>query len=463
MRQENVNKAQEVTKKAQEDLARRRRDLMSKQQQWVEEELAARAARGEDTGMMGKMGAMKSVMNRLKDEIKTEQEVIQKKHGNSFAAGAAKWAGEMDSMEDSPMVQLGDASTAAPFTTRAPSIGAVVDIVRQGRCTLLSAVQQMEIMMLESMIAAYTLAAMAVDGTRPSEAQMMASGTLMSVASLAFSFAQPLDRMHPTRPLVSVFHKAIFFSMMGQLLIHLGCMVYISGFAKDIMGEEALKEVVQFEKDRNKKIDSMDESAFDDWSWFLSVPFKPNLLNTVCWLVESSQQVSVLFVNYKGRPWMKGLLENQPLFLSIFVCIIMVGICAWGAIPWLNDILNLVVVPQELRIHVMCTLMLSLVGSFLWDRLMLMTFAPEIFQCYISEAKATTFMDFYPLLKTVGMVLGGLIFLGAGNPIMWGIAFMIYRSHKSSQQQAGQAAAGATPAGQGGSGTATQGGGKKKA
>ena len=23
-------------------------------------------------------------------------------------------------------------------------------------------------------------------------------------------------------------------------------------------------------------------------------------------------QVSVIFVNYKGRPWMKGLLENQP-------------------------------------------------------------------------------------------------------------------------------------------------------
>lgn len=70
----------------------------------------------------------------------------------------------LDSMEDTPMVQLGDASTAAPFTTRTPSISSVswrcdggipwessphsprtqvVDIIRQGRCTLLSAVQQM--------------------------------------------------------------------------------------------------------------------------------------------------------------------------------------------------------------------------------------------------------------------------------------------------------------------------------
>ena len=49
-------------------------------------------------------------------------------------------------------------------------------------------------------------------------------------------------------------------------------------------------------------------------------PFMPNLLNTVVFLVETSQMVAVLFVNYKGRPWMKGLLENHALFLSVFLC-----------------------------------------------------------------------------------------------------------------------------------------------
>merc|ERR1719450_2011154 len=198
---------------------------------------------------------MKQVMGRLQSEIKKEQELMQKKHGNSFAAGAAKWAGDMDQLEDTPMVQLGDASIAAPFPTRTPSISSTVDIVRQGRCTLLSAVQQVQIMMLESMISAYTMSAMSVDGTRPSEAQMMASGSLMTVASLAFSFARPVDRMHPCRPLASVFHPAILFSMLGQLAIHLGCMIYIANLAKEIMGPEALKEIVDFEKKRNEHID----------------------------------------------------------------------------------------------------------------------------------------------------------------------------------------------------------------
>merc|ERR1719443_528207 len=108
-------KQQELSKKANEELSRKRREYMSKQQQWVEEELKARAQRGEDTGVMGQFGAMKQVMGRLKTELKKEQDAIQTKHGNAFAAGAAKWAGEMDQLEDTPMVQLGDASIAAPF------------------------------------------------------------------------------------------------------------------------------------------------------------------------------------------------------------------------------------------------------------------------------------------------------------------------------------------------------------
>merc|ERR1712154_335371 len=115
---------------------------------------------------------------------------------------------------------------------------------------------------------------MSVDGTRPSEAQMMASGTLISVASLAFSFARPVDRMHPVRPLASVFHPAILFSMLGQLAIHLFCMVYIAQLAKDIMGPEQLKEIIEFEKERNKKIEAMDEEVMNDFNWLLSVPFK---------------------------------------------------------------------------------------------------------------------------------------------------------------------------------------------
>lgn len=58
-------------------------------------------------------------------------------------------------------------------------------------------------------------------------------------------------------------------------------------------------------------------------------PFMPNLMNTTIFLVETAQIVSVLFVNYKGRPFMKGMLENHALFWSLFLCIAGITFAAW--------------------------------------------------------------------------------------------------------------------------------------
>ena len=71
-----------------------------------------------------------------------------------------------------PIVRPGDASIAAPFTSRVPSVRSVVQLIRQGRCTLLSALQQQQIMMLESVISAVTLSSLSLEGSRTSERQV---------------------------------------------------------------------------------------------------------------------------------------------------------------------------------------------------------------------------------------------------------------------------------------------------
>merc|ERR1719433_585560 len=156
-----------------------------------------------------------------------------------------------------PMVRPGDASIAAPFTSKAPSVKHCIDLIRQGRCTLLSALQQQQIMMLNCIINAYVLSALSLEGSRSSERQMMASHWLLTTAFLAFAYASPCDRMHPVRPLRSLFHPAVFVSMIGQAGIHLICMVVAVRMARACMDENsderqagwsgpALKDVSEF-------------------------------------------------------------------------------------------------------------------------------------------------------------------------------------------------------------------------
>ena len=103
--------------------------------------------------------------------------------------------------------------------------------------------------------------------------------------------------------------------------------------SKARMGEAAVKAVVAFQRKARAGELAGDTDDDDPLAWFTSMwatPFLPNLLNTCVFLVETSQMVAVLLVNYKGRPWMKGLSENHALFLSLFLSIGGVCLCAWN-------------------------------------------------------------------------------------------------------------------------------------
>jgi len=404
----------------------KRAELMSKQKQWLEEEIRARAERGE-TGFSAQMAATMATSTRLRQELAKEQQALSQKYG--IAAASAQQLDLMDGEAgELPMVKLGDASIAAPFTSKLPSIRSCVDIIRQGHCTLVSTVQQQQILMLHCLISAYSLSVLSLEGSRSSESQMIASGLLLSVASIAFSFARPLDRLSSVLPLGSIFHPALILSVLGQLAIHAACMYSALSMAKAHMGEHAIKEVIAFQKKADKDAEAGVEEA--------SSAHKPNLLNTMVFLVETSQQVAVMLVNYKGRPWMKGATENPGLLYSLAACVAGVVIAAWEVVPQLNDQLGLVALPDdETRYKLLLTIATTLVGSFVWDRLCVAVFAPRVFASQVDEIRSLSISDFWGpnSSKHVGMAVAALawLYFTEGNMIMLAGGYWLYRKSKA--------------------------------
>ena len=394
--QEKMKRVQETAAKAKEEKAKeaaaRKRDqaeLMVLQKQWFDEELEKRTAAGEQ---WAQFGAMKAATSRMVAETKRRAAERQRARGGAMQTpGFAQMMQEMEGAEDmeTPQVKLGDASMAAPFTSRIPSVRSAVDIIRQGRCTLVSAIQMQQVLVLSCLISAYSLSVLYLDGIRSSDNQMIASGSALTAASLAFSYATPVHTLSPVRPLRSIFHPANFLSLIGQLVIHIGCMVYAVRMVKHATGEEA-----DFPENVPVAVvpDALAKNATEEQRsiWDQGPPFNPSLLNTVVFLVETIQRVCVMLVNYKGRPHMMGAVENKTLLVSLASMVVGAFICAFEVSPWLNNWLQLVPMPDDaFRYKILGTLFVSVVGTIAWDQIMLLLFAPQIlFAAYADTLRA---------------------------------------------------------------------------
>merc|ERR1719296_694712 len=369
-----------------EAAARKRAEAQAKQIKMAER-VKELEAQGES------WATIKALKEFMTDEMKENQSKKQEMMKNhSIEGSAASMAAQLEDLEtgDIPMVKIGDASIAAPFTSKMPSIKSCVDIVRQGRCTLVTSIQMYQILALNCLISSYCLSVLYLDGVKYGDTQMTAMGILQSVSFMSISRTKPLDKLSPVKPLTSIFHPSLFTSLLFQFAVHLVTMYIATREAKKFMPV--------------------------DFKVELDGEFAPGILNSVVFLVSNVQHVTVFVVNLQGRPFMNGLTENRPLLWSLLASFIMTFMFASESVPSLNKYFQLVPFPDTaFRDFIFYLLIGDVSLCLIFDRIMKFIFCRHILLASVAD---TTIWDVLKVGRTFVVIFFimkmflGKLFLG---------------------------------------------------
>ncbi|TEA16699.1 Manganese-transporting ATPase 1 [Colletotrichum sidae] len=230
---------------------------------------------------------------------------------------------EMGGDDEPPTLKLGDASVAAPFTSKLRNVIAVPNIIRQGRCTLVATIQTYKILALNCLISAYSLSVLYLEGIKFGDGQYTISGILMSVCFLSISRARVVEGLSKERPQPNIFNFYIIGSILGQFAVHVFTLIYIARFCDRL-------------EPRSQDID-------------LEAEFAPSLLNSAVYLLQLIQQISTFAINYQGRPFREGLRENKGMFYGIVGVSALAFSCSMEFIPEINEQMKLVPFTDEFK------------------------------------------------------------------------------------------------------------------
>lgn len=253
----------------------------------------------------------------------------------------AKMADMEEDADGPPKIKLGDASVAAPFTSKLSNVSAVSTIIRQGRCTLVATTQMYKILASNCLISAYSLSVQYLDGVKFGDYQMTIQGVCMSACFLCISRAKPVERLSKERPQGSIFNTYVVATVLGQFMCHLAALIYVTRLCEET-------------SPRTKEIN-------------LDAEFEPSLLNSAIYLLSTCQSVSTFAVNFQGRPFREDIKENKPLFYGLLGAAAVAFSGATNFVPEANGWLQLVDMPTHFRVQLCLVMLLDFGGAMLLE------------------------------------------------------------------------------------------------
>jgi cation-transporting ATPase 13A1 len=246
---------------------------------------------------------------------------------------------------DNVILELGDASLASPFTSKLPSIKCAIDIIRQGRCTLVTTVQMYKVLGVNCLVTAYSLSTLHLYGVKQGDSQATAFAIIVSVLFLLNARSKPTNKLSASVPPQSIFEFREICSIFGQVTINFFCMLYLIG--------ECDKHILPHDPSMERDGD-----------------FRPNLINSALYLMSCTTTINSFMFNYTGLPYMESFFQNKAFSRFCIVALGLTFLASFGWFPPLNDYLELVEIENDdLAMKMSGTYLANTVLMFVWQKI----------------------------------------------------------------------------------------------
>ncbi|KAL0230365.1 hypothetical protein PCE1_003925 [Barthelona sp. PCE] len=249
--------------------------------------------------------------------------------------------------EAPPVIKPGDASLAAHVSSTKPSPYSLVRLIRQGRCSLISQLQVYRILAVNAVVNSYTMSILFRAGIRLSDKQHTVMGLLQAVALMFITKSYARKDLHQHPPARHVFCFSMIFTLIGQVLVHLGTLHFAMIIASRI--------------DLSLGIAGSADPSID-------IEFAPSVSNTVAFFLGFVLPNTIMFANYSGHPHMFSLRHNKPLLISLLVVYLCVPLLMLDVLG-IGRFLQLVKLPLSMVWQIGSMFIVNLFLSIFFERL----------------------------------------------------------------------------------------------
>ncbi|WWC88708.1 uncharacterized protein L201_003621 [Kwoniella dendrophila CBS 6074] len=262
----------------------------------------------------------------------------------AFCGDGANDCGALKAADVGVSLSEAEASVAAPFTSRIPDIGCMVEIIKEGRAALVTSFSCFKYMALYSMIQFTTVTLLYSFASSLGDFQFLYIDLFVIIPiAVAMGRTLPYPKIHPKRPTASLVSRKVLISIIGQIILNSAVQIFVFIWVR--------KQPWYTAPDTN--VDKLETFNYE---------------NSALFLVSCFQYILVAGVFSVGPPYRKPLYTNP----SLVICLL--GLGAFSTYVLMSPaqslalILDIIKLPFDFKLRLLLVAIVNIAAAFGFER-----------------------------------------------------------------------------------------------